>query len=113
LEKNHEQKNPPSNMSYLQHLKSEAEDYDVPTTTFRDMDRFMDAVMKMTHYLDNTQLVKVLIDRGWKKEELNPNDVEKQHLKEMVMKVMFIELCSDAGIKEKHAWSFIDYWNNI
>jgi hypothetical protein len=100
-------------MSYLQHLKKEAKDYDVPYPIFRDMDRIMDGVMTMTHLLDNTQMIKVLKDHGWDTEKLKPNLVGRDHLRTMVMRVMFFEVCENALIPDKYTFNYIEFWNNI
>jgi hypothetical protein len=100
-------------MSRVKYLHTAAKENGIPVATFRDMDRLMEGVMRMTHYIDNTELLKIMVKRGWTKDELKPTDLDRQTLKELVMRVMFYELCMDNNINEDCAYAYIRYWNEI
>jgi len=100
-------------MSYQKFIKDTAKEYKVPYSIWRDMNNIMSGVAIMSHYLDNTQIAKMMRDRGWDKEQLAEMRRVGEDMNLVIQVVMFRSACEIEGVDDEYIHQFLRFWQNL
>lgn len=102
-------------MSYLNWLKSQAEQYDIPYTIFREMNARMDTICNICWTQTDATRYEMVRKFLWDKEDGMEllNRVNDSNSGFYFQELYFRQSCVNNDYKMEHIDSFLDFWREL